>query len=226
MEQTARQIIRRSMLKAGVLGRGETPTAEEASDGLMALNDLFGSVSNEPLMIYVRTLEQFDLVAGKASYTIGPGGDFNTARPVAVVSGFLRSASTDYQLTQISEKSYDGMSSKSQSGIPAGFIYEASSPVGRIVFDCEPSSTYEAFLRLSKAFSDVTLDTVLDLPPGWNRFLVYNLAMELAPEFAQGVSADISRIAQESKDNIERTIARNMPMDWDAGPCCFDIYTR
>lgn len=87
---TALGIIKSAMRKVGVLTKTENPSADEAQDGLEMLNDLLSSFSNDSMVIYARYSEDFTLSGGTGSYTIGTGGAFNTARPVKIISAFIR----------------------------------------------------------------------------------------------------------------------------------------
>ncbi len=56
----------------------------------------------------------------------------------------------------------------------------------------QPLATYE------------TLDEELDLPPGYERYLKYKLAVEIAAEFGKEVQPEVKQALQEAENNIKR----------------------
>jgi hypothetical protein len=108
---TASDIVSRSLRLIGVLGQGRrTLTANELADGIDALNSMLESFSLERLMVYQILEENFSLVIGTGSYTIGTGGTFNTTRPVKIENAFLRdSSNNDYSLALIDNAQYDSI---------------------------------------------------------------------------------------------------------------------
>ena len=61
---TARTIIKRAMQVAGILVKGEAPSADEADDGLTALNMMLSGWSNDSGLVYARAWQSFALVGG------------------------------------------------------------------------------------------------------------------------------------------------------------------
>lgn len=212
------------MRKAGALTENEAPSSSEASDGLEMLNDLIGSWSNDSMKIYVRSLESFPLTTAY-EYTIGTGATFNTTRPVQIVSAYIRDGSTDYELTQKSDEDYARIQNKSLSGIPFFFNYDYGYPTGKIKLYPAPQG-YTLFLLMEKELSGFsTLNEEVSLPPGWERALKYNLAVELAPEFGAQLPPEVSEIARTSKGAIQRAIIKNKSMDVPSYGRFGNIYT-
>lgn len=211
---TARTIIKKALQKNGVLTKGESPSGDEASDGLDALNALLGSWSNDSLLMYARLIESFPLVSGKAKYTIGVGGDFNTTRPLQILSAYTRIGSIDYAMNIVNEIAYDGITQKNiSSSIPPVLFYDGNSPLGSISIYPVPT-VGTIYMRSEKQLTEfATIDTELDLPPGWERALIYNLAMELAPDYGQPVTQEIYQIANTALGKIRTAVARNRGMD-------------
>lgn len=211
---TARTIIRRALQQNGVLTKNEAPSADEASDALVSLNNLIASWSNDSLLIYSRVSESFPLVSGTSSYTIGTGGDFNTTRPLQILSAFTRIGNIDYDIDIIDEVAYDNISQKSiSSSIPSVLVYTGNFPLGTINIYPVPT-TGNIHIRSEKELSGfTTLDTDIDLPPGWDRALIYNLSIELAPEYGVQPSPNTQIIADMSLGKIKSTIARVKSMD-------------
>lgn len=211
---TARSIIKRALQVNGVLTKNESPSGDEASDGLVSLNNLIGSWSNDSLLIYARIAEDFPLVSGQASYTIGSGGDFNTARPLQIMTAFTRIANVDHQMSVVPDIAYDGITQKNISNsIPEVLAYEAGFPLGTITIFPVPQ-TGTLHIRSEKQLTEfATLDTALDLPPGWERALIYNLSLEIANEYGQPVSEAAYAIAMDALLKIKTAVARNKTMD-------------
>lgn len=200
------------MQKIGVLVKSEAPAADEAQDALNSLNALIASWSNDSLVIYARAWETFNLTAS-ASYTIGTGGNFNTARPTDIVAAYLRSGTIDYPITIIDDEAYTSISYKALQGIPEFLNYDNAYPLGRIrLYPLDTSQ--QLFILSEKALTQLTsLDTDISLPDGWERALIYNLALELAPEYNQKPDASIVKIAGDSLGMIRQKVAQVRSMD-------------
>lgn len=211
---TARTLIKRALQKNGVLTKGEAPSGDEASDALQTLNAMLGTWSNDSLLIYARLSESFVLTSGQSAYTIGSGGNFNTARPMQILSAYVRIGNIDYDLDIINGVAYDDITLKSlQSSIPSALYYDGNSPLGTITIYPVPT-TGTLYIRSEKQLSSfTTLDTDLDLPPGWDKAIVDNLSIELAPEYGQPVTEAMYMMATNSLGRIKTAVARNKGMD-------------
>lgn len=214
---TALGIITSAMRKGGVLVKNETPSADEAADGLEMLNDLLASISNDSTVIYSRTTENFSLSGGVSAYTIGSGATFNTSRPVRIVSAYVRTGNIDYPLDIISDEQYATITLKTVGGIPQFLNYTNAFPQATINLYPTPAAGYTLYIVTEKPLSSFALYDTVSLPPGWRRMLVYNLAVEMAPEYGQPVPADVAQIAKDSKAEIRAAIMAAKPMQWKSG---------
>ena len=223
---TARTIIKRALQRNGVLTKNESPSGDEASDGLSMLNDMIGSWSNDSLLIYARVSESFPLVSGQSSYTIGTGGDFNTDRPLQILTAFTRIGSVDYDIGIVSDSVFDSITQKSiSSSIPSVMFYYAAHPLGTITIYPVPT-TGDLHIRSEKQLTEfATLDTDVDLPPGWDRALIYNLSIELAGEYGQPVSETTYQLAMDGLSKIKTAVARNKTMDYPSHGGDNNVYT-
>lgn len=204
---TANDLISRAMRLIGVLGTGRrTLTANESTDGLEALNSMMGAFSVERMMVYQILEENFPLVVGTANYTIGTGGTFNTTRPVRIENVFLRdSANNDYPVMQVFNEAYDSIPLKTVTSRPQYFYYDPVYPLAYIRLMYVPAYADTIYINSWKqlqSFTDGT--TALALPPGYERMIAYNLAVEIAPEYSQEASSDVKRTAIQSKAAIKR----------------------
>ena len=213
---TAREIITKALQKNGVLTGTETPSADMANDGLDALNALLSSWSNESMLIYAGTRSTHNLVAGVSSYTIGTGQTFNTSRPIFINSAYVTQAGTDYPLTRITDEAYNAIPHKMDGGTPEFFTYSNEFPTATIRFYRVPNVTSTVTLLSEKALSQFTLDDDVSLPPGWERALIFNTAIETNPDYGQPLSETVIEIARQSKASIKTASIRNKTMDADS----------
>lgn len=212
---TAYDIIKRSMQKAGILTKTEVPSSDEANDALQELNAMLSSWSNESMLAYVRVLENFPLT-GATSYTIGPSQTFNTARPVVIISAYVRQGITDEPVEVITDEQYDAIPDKSSQGAPYWLNYSNGYPTGTIKLYPVGDSSYTLYIRSEKTLGSFTLHQDVEYPPGWEDAIVYNLAIRLAPEYGQQIDPLILELADQTKASIQRAILKNRTMDGEA----------
>lgn len=199
---TAANIIARSMRLLGQISSGEDPSTEEYADGLTALNAMLGTWNNPRLMCYALQEESLTLSSGDSSYTIGPSGDVNTTRPVAIESAYVvDSSNLSHEIRLISDKAYAALPNKTQTApYPTHAVYRPSMATGTLLLWPVPDGTVTSMKLLTRipltSFS-TTSDTV-SLPPGWEEALAYNLAIRLAPEFETEPGQSVIEIARDS----------------------------
>lgn len=208
MAATAIQIITRALRSINVLGADETPSADMASDAFDSLNDMLAAWANERLMIYQLVLEGFNLTVGQASYTIGPAGDFSTVRPISVDNAYIRWQGLDYPVGIVTTEQYDNIPLKTiQTQMPCVMLLDPGFPLSTIKLWPTPAdNTAQLFLESRKPFTEFTAyNQQVNMPPGYERALRYNLAMELIPEYGPvPSSAQLARMAATSKKAIKR----------------------
>lgn len=214
MTTSALDIINGAAKKLGVLFKGEALPSDEANDGLLALNNMLDSWSNDDLITFALTNESFTLT-GASSYTIGTGGNFNTSRPIDIASAVVRQGTIDYPLMVLSPQQYQqDIAMKSITGPIARFmVYDNNYPLATITL--YPVDVAGATLRIlsNKPLGNLSaLTTTVDLPPGWKRALIYNLAIELSSEYGEEPSQSVAMNAKESLGAIKRSTSVNNPM--------------
>ena len=219
---TARDIINGSLRLIGALASGETPQASDSSDALGALNDMLESWSNEKLIIPSMIEESFTLSSGQSLYTMGVGGDFDTSRPIRIETAVIvngSSPSNDIRVDIITSNEFAKIGVKeTQSSIPYSIYMEGSYPLARINVYPVPSVATTLKLFSWKPLTNLTnLSTEINLPPGFNRALRYNLAQELAPEYGREAGPTVQTVASRSLSNIKRINTKPIYLACDAG---------
>jgi hypothetical protein len=177
--------------------------------------------------------EPFTLTAGQNSYTIGTGGDFNTARPIAIEGATLSINGADWPVQTMA---YDDWAAVRLKTLTTGFVeylyLDNNYPLGTVYLHPVPSALLTSTLTLysRKAFTEFpNLTTSIDLPPGYVRAMKYQLALELAPEYQTSPDPSVISLAISSKAGIKRTNKRPVTSQIDpallaGGNRRFNIY--
>jgi hypothetical protein len=92
--------IYNSMLDLAVIGIGQTPSGDDASDGLFRLNLMLDDWSASRANIYTIARYGKVLTVNKQQYQVGPGAaDFaDVPRPIGINSAAIRLAGTNYDV--------------------------------------------------------------------------------------------------------------------------------
>lgn len=212
---TALQIIKRATRLIGVTGIDTPLSSEESADGFEALNSMLGSWANEKLMIYAPTLDVVALTPGQAAYTIGPGAGIDTARPTSIdPMSYVLWGNVSYPLVVLTAAEYNAICVKDlDATIPQAIWYLPTFPNGQITLYGVPSDAMTLYLWSTKpftAFASVT--DVVNLPPGYDEALAYNLAVKIAPEYERSASPDVKTTAVMSKKLLKRTNFEPLPL--------------
>lgn len=216
---TVRDMIGRALRLVGAVDPGEAPQTEEENDALQTLNDLLDAWRIERLLLPYTASAVYETAPGQNSYSLGTGGDWDGPRPSAQLRyATFRFGGIDYPLTLLTHQQYIDIEVKSfATEIPDGMYYEAQYPLARCVLYPTPSAVAQVILSYDSIFSSVTLDSnAEELPPGYRRALVYNLALDLKPEYpGKEMSADVREIARTSKAAImsANSVSLDAPMD-------------
>lgn len=206
---TARSIIEQACKKIHVLGRGQTLPPEEAADALLTLNNLLGSLSAEGGLVYTESKDTHTC-DGSTSYTIGSGGDINTTKPYDISAVFIRQGTSDHELTKYDQKQYAGITSKSTAGQADIYYYDNNHTLGNLYLHPVPDASYAITIYSTKPLTEFTsLTDDIDLPSPYERMLVTNLALDLAPDYEREPSMQLTKSAGEAKANVFKYNTRN-----------------
>lgn len=217
---TALQLVTSALRKIGAVAAGEAPDADEQSDALAALNQIIESWNLQGLALYRRENVAYSLVPSQQSYTIGSGANFNGARPITLNGAFVTRGGIDYQLEPLTQAQWNEILQKSQeSQLPEAVYYEPTFPDGTLRFWPAPLESLTVTLAINMqlgAIADINDD--LAFPPGYERALVYALAVDLAPEYpAVTLSQRVIDTADEALADIKRANnTQNQPAVFDS----------
>lgn len=206
---TARGIIESALRKIHVFGRGQSLDSGEAQEALEALNNLISSWSVEGAMLYFSDEETFPL-DGSLTYTMGTGGDFDTVVPFEINSAFISNGGLDYILDSINQQEYNAIALKTTGSISDSYYFDYDYPTASISLYPVAPSGYSITINSTKRLNEFSgLTTVVDFPPEYRRALIYNLAVDLAPDYEKEAPMTVLKIAGESKSAVIGANTRN-----------------
>jgi hypothetical protein len=226
---TARSLIVGTFRLLGITAQGETPNANELLEAFDRLNEMVDGWSTQRLTMRVVTREQYALVSGQASYTIGPAGttptpDWIGARPEFVDSvALVLSSSTpevEIPLGAMTEQAYQALTIKTmENSLPTLWYYDATMPSGTFtVWPVPNTADNPVVVYAPQATAQFpALATEVVLPPGYTDALRYNLAVRLAPEYGRQLSPEIALLAADTLGNIKRLNVGMVDLGFDPG---------
>lgn len=195
------------MRLARIISSGEVPNAGEMVDALATLNDVIENWGTEPLSVWGSANNIVATVGGQATYTVGPGGNFNFTRPQDISGAFVTYQGVDFSLNIVGQLEYNGISLKTQQEpIPRWLLYVKDFPLGLATLWPVPSLAIPLTISSNRQITQIpTTSTVLNFPPGAAKALRYVLAIELATEFDAPISETMISIAADARADYKRS---------------------
>jgi hypothetical protein len=201
---TANEVINPALKLLGVITQGETPSSSESSDARAALNAMLDNWSTERLNVYYVYNFTGTITGGTNSYNIATGGTWNTPRPVRIEAANVIVSSITHPVEIITVSEWASIKEKGASStIALKMYYDQNSPTGKVYLWPTPSGSATIDLWLYSALSQFAdLVTNYDFGTGYLRAMIYNLAVEIAPQFGSALRPEIVEIANQSKAAI------------------------
>lgn len=200
---------------------GESVPANDAQRARRLLNRMLSQWRQRDLYIPIQSRERFDTVADQGGpdnpYTIGPTGDWVTARPPnqnSIVAANLILTSTDPEvrvpLGLFTNDAYNANKIPDLSNTqPTGLYYNPtySSDLGTVNLWPVPStSTNDIELFILKPLVDFAdLSTSYDLPDGADDALMYALAYRLSGPYGRTMAASDVELMRASLSAYRRS---------------------
>lgn len=211
---TASDIVTRAMKALQSLGAQETPSAADMNDGIAAFNAMLDSWSLDGLNAYRIREDSFTLTIGTASYTIGSGGTVNVTRPLQIRQAYIRDATNNnYTMRIVPRDIWNRIGNRGTSitsQIPDTLFYDAQYPLGVINIFPTPLAAYTCFVDSLLQQSTVTASTTISMPVGYERAMVFGLAVEIASQFGFPIPAvgpgqkNVAELAAEALASVKR----------------------
>ena len=218
---TPADIIRLVLKDTGVIGVGQTASAEDTNDCFDTLNMMIGEWASKRWLLY-RTEFYHIASTGAVSYTIGPGGDMDTGtqqRPDRLEDGcFFRQITTasspnqiDYPLSLLeSREDYSRIGLKQLATVPQFVFYDPQYPLGYVYpWPVIPDTLYELWVLVKFQITQfANLADSIDLPSQYYGALRYNLAARVRPMYQLPPDPQLIGLATDSLNTLRNMNAQ------------------
>jgi hypothetical protein len=227
MGVTIDQIFRTAYTYAGLVYLEQTGLGpDQTEDCRQAYNSMVDSWRADGTLIHHVKRIVFDLVSSKADYSIGPGGDWDTDRPMRLERiGILltnQSPQAEIPLQPLTLDEWQNWRLKTQTiNWPQFFFYELDFPLGIVHLLYVPTDQNSVALYLEQPLAqiDAVGDELLDFPPNYQELIESNLAVRIAmrhPDRAK-LSPEVRGMAmstmQQARMNNRRPLVRHSDIE-------------
>lgn len=231
---TVNKIIEHAMRDAGVLGNGQTLSANDADIAFETLMQMLALWRTDDLEVYAHRNITVPMT-GAITYTIGIGADVDVDRPTAILQAIYNDTpnTTSYPLAILNTlEDWQRIAVKSLPGnIPDAVLYEPTNEQGTLYVWPQPAAG-EIQLTVRTPFPIyTTIADELGLPPEYQAPVRFNLAKWLCASFGAPLRPDIAQLAKGTLKQLKAVNTRirqlempdRMPMGkMDRG---FNIFT-
>lgn len=182
---TPTRVIKQALKDAGRLQTGQTPSADVYLDAQTRLVDLINFMQTQGLVLWLNSIQSVTLVAGTASYTLGPGGAISSTKPPRVLGGwYVASGGARRPLNPMAWSDYLSLGNLTSSGAVNSYFVDKQQSNLVVKFWQVPDATAATgtaeLLVQRQATAWLELTDTIGFPVEWYMALRWSLADELS----------------------------------------------
>lgn len=217
-----------ALVMIGVKNPIDEASPQDHEYGLRTLNRIIDSYNTQNLLItYLEdiayemptvnseceTADPDELIERKwkSSIEIGYCKDLNSQAPVNIQGLFWRQDGTDYFSKAMASNQWSGIAFKQTQGIPRShYIQRADDNSLKLYFDLIPQDNLELHLMAKMPYTGKNCSGNEYLPTddinwgyGFEKMLMYRLAVELCPSYSISASDDLKAVAGKAESDVK-----------------------
>lgn len=215
---TALDIVTDAFKKGGILGEGQTLSAEDSNSGFNDLNEMLSQWQRKRWLVFHLTDTAFT-ATGAQSFTVGPAGNFALdPRPDRIESAYFvqivpsPNLPVSYPLDVLpSMEDYADISLKTLNSWPECVFYDSGYPTASLFVWPVPTSGLYSIHILTKAILSqfATLQTDASFPLEYVAAMKWNLVLRLRASYPRAQTDavqddDLKRLARDSLNVIRQ----------------------
>jgi len=208
---TQTDIINAALRKVGALADNQTPTTTQFNNASTALNMLIAEFRGLQMPLWARNTFTFYPVAGQSVYNIGLGQQFNVIFPLHVLQSFRQDSGNNTKVQMDVTANFDyNLFPTNSGGTPIRLSYQPFINYGQISLWPTPDANAAANTQITIIYQSpfqyfVNSTDNMAFPEEWYNALVYNLAMNLAPEYSMPIE-DRKLLIEQANDHLMRAL--------------------
>ncbi len=206
---------------------GTTPNVDQYGELIPMVNRMLSGWNCDGHKIFTTKIEDFPLVADQKVYTIGPGGDFDTERPISIKLAdiiFPTNPELRRPIRILSDYEWSIVGIQDITGAPPLAIYYDGSMdengLAKIYVYFQPPDGYSleiyTWQQLANSFESPT--DVAVFPPGYEEAIVWNGGIKIAGMYPleAKVAANAMTFARDSLNTLIALNSKNPQMRSEA----------
>jgi hypothetical protein len=205
---TGRDIVTSALQDAGIVGQGQTPSANDVNEAVRRLNWLIAQWRRKRWLIpYLEDLS-YNPTGSADYYTVGPQGNFNiSARPDKIEAAYLRQINIaaaaqrpDYPLRVLQSRTdYARITLKQLQSFSECVYYSPEVPLGKLyIWPIPTANIYQVHILVKMVLETVTLNTTLVLPDEWSAAMNFCLAQRLRAAWRMPPDENLNGLARDA----------------------------
>ena len=169
-----------------VLDSGESPTATESNDALVALNQLISSWSAAGVPVYQESIDTIPLT-GASVYQL-------PSRPVKITAAHVSYAGINFPAAVVNSQQWTQPKDRTAtSKFIKEVYYDGAFPIPNIhVWPIPTTGSTLGVFSLKPLAPFASLGDTINLPPGYEQALRFALASVLAPEYGSALPPEVT----------------------------------
>ena len=216
-QTTAGRAVRLAMKNAGLLQRGEEPNSDDYAEYLGRLGDLIAAWGVEGIKLWTNREVSVTLVAGTASYTLGPGGAILTTKPLRVLgANFVDSSGNKTVLSPLSRTDYRALGNTTNRGAVNSYFVDKQQTNLVVYFWQVPDTTAAtgtvSVLYQAPISAPTALTENVEFPAEWFQALSWGLADEICTGQPQEIVTRCTQRAAVFKDTLQNWDIEDVPI--------------
>lgn len=211
---TGATLIQDALLQATVIGLDQQLPDNYAQLALRRFNRMIDSWANVRSLIFSTTTDSFVMSPTVAQYSTSL---LANGRPATIESMWVILSNISYEVVMRDEQWYNNITYKPTPAIPNNCYYQPSMPQGMMNFYPTPYAAFTCnVVRTDPLSTAVTLQSVLTMPPGYDKAFVDSLAVDIWPSF-KGMKApipgDLKAMAMQAREVLGVTNYNALEME-------------
>jgi len=200
---TGTDIVTDALFAIGAMGQGDSLQNADAQICLRRLNRMLDAWSTVKEMCFETFFDSFSLIGGVQGYS---STLLSSGRPLEVNEIRVQLNNVDYPVELIGDEEWSKIPYKLVQALPRKCWIDTGYPNNTFNFYPIPEQTYTCYVGERRPLTNaITLSTTISFPPGYEKALVDNLAVDVASTFGRQVSPELMQMAITGR-KVLRTI--------------------